>query len=118
MLSNVFLLSYNTNMQELEEILCELYHASEEAGKEVYVDTDVYEQEGFYVVVSQRGAIGAFGTVVEDDGHEHNIFLVLDEKRIKYLHAEGFKLNDFYQAMGEKLFIRMNKEAFIAEMVK
>jgi hypothetical protein len=105
-------------MQELEEILCELYHASEEAGKEVYVDTDVYDEEGFYIVISQKGHIGAFGTVTEEDGHEHNIFLVLDDKRVKYLHDEGFHLDEFYKAMGEKLFIKLSKEAFIAEMTK
>lgn len=105
-------------MQELQEILYELYQASEQAGKEIYVDTDVYDEDGFYIVISHKGLIGAFGTVVEKDGHEHNVFLLLDDRRIKYLHDEGFELDEFYNAMGEKLFIRMTKQAFITEMTK
>ena len=105
-------------MENLEEILFKLHSASEELGKDIYVDTDVYEKEGFYIVISESGKIGAFGTVIDDtnDNGEKNIFLVLDENKIKYLHDEGFNLQDFYKVMGEKLFQKLDLEDFILEM--
>jgi hypothetical protein len=43
-------------------------------------------------------------------------FLILDHNKVKYLNDEGFKLNDFYKVMGEKLFRKLNKETFLTEM--
>jgi hypothetical protein len=105
-------------MENLEEILFKLHSASEELGKDIYIDDEVYQKEGFYIVISESGKIGAFGTVVDDvnDSCEKNIFLVLDENKIKYLHDEGFNLQDFYKVMGEKLFRKLNLEDFIIEM--
>lgn len=105
-------------MENLEEILLLLHEASETSGKDIYIDTEVYNKEGFYIVISESGKIGAFGTVI-DDGNEYsekNVFLVLDDKRIKYLNDEGFGLDDFYKVMGEKLFKKYNLEQFIHEM--
>ena len=105
-------------MENLEEILLKLHNASEDLGKDIYVDTDVYEKEGFYIVISESGKIGAFGTVIDDlnENGEKNIFLILDENKIKYLHDEGFNLQDFYKVMGEKLFRKLDLEDFILEM--
>ena len=105
-------------MESLDEILCQLKDSSDESGKAIYIDPEIYQKDGFYVVVSEEGKVGACGTIVEDDFLEKNIFLVLDDKKIKYLHDEGFHLNDFYQAMGEKLFRRLGKNDFIHEMTK
>ena len=107
-------------METLEEILCELKAASDESGKDIFIDPEVYEKDGFYIVVSHEGKVGAFGTVVEDTGDfiEKNIFLVLDHNKIRYLNEEGFKLNDFYKVMGEKLFRKLEKEDFIKEMTQ
>lgn len=106
-------------MESLEQILCKLHTASQHYGKDIYIDTEVYEKEGFYIVISESGKIGAFGTVIdnESDHYERNVFLLLDENRIKYLNDEGFCLNDFYKVMGEKLFRKLNSDDFIHEMI-
>lgn len=105
-------------MENLEEILLLLHEASESSGKDIYIDTDVYDKEGFYIVISESGKIGAFGMIIDDlnNQEEKNLFLVLDDKRIKYLNDEGFSLNDFYKVMGEKLFKKYDLEKFIQEM--
>lgn len=107
-------------MESLEEILCELKAASDESGKDLFIDPDVYAKDGFYIVVSEAGKIGAFGTIVDghDDFFSKNVFLVLDDNKIRYLNDEGFKLDDFYKVMGEKLFRHMEKDAFIREMTQ
>lgn len=104
-------------MESLEEIIGNLYQASEETGNDIYIDSDVYEKEGFYVVVSESGKIGAFGIAIDEETEEEkNIYLLLNDKTIKYLNDEGFQFNDFYKAMGEKLFKFLEKEEFIKEM--
>lgn len=103
-------------MDNLEAILLELHGISEDTGRDIFIDTDIYAQEGFYIVVSESGKIGAFGLVLQDNNAEEMTFLILDHKKVKYLHDEGFKLNDFYKVMGEKLFRKLNKETFLTEM--
>lgn len=105
-------------MDYLEAVLLELHSISEETGRDIFIDTDMYNQEGFYIVVSESGKIGAFGFVLQDNNIQQITFLVLDQAKIKYLHDEGFKLNDFYKVMGEKLFCKLDKVTFLAEMSK
>ena len=103
-------------MDNLEAVLLELHSISEDTGRDIFIDTDIYDQEGFYIVVSESGKIGAFGFVLQDNDTEEIAFLILDHHKIKYLHDEGFKLNDFYKVMGEKLFRKLSKETFLTEM--
>jgi hypothetical protein len=103
-------------MDNLEAVLLELHSISEDTGRDIFIDTDIYDQEGFYIVVSESGKIGAFGLVLQDDNTEEITFLVLDHNKIKYLNDEGFKLNDFYKVMGEKLFCKLDKQSFLTEM--
>jgi len=103
-------------MDNLEAVLLELHNISEDTGRDIFIDTDIYEQEGFYIVVSESGKIGAFGLVLKEDETEEITFLILDHNKIKYLNDEGFKLSDFYKVMGEKLFRKLNKQTFLVEM--
>jgi hypothetical protein len=105
-------------MDNLEAVLLELHSISEDTGRDIYIDTDIYDQEGFYIVVSESGKIGAFGFVLQDNNTEEMTFLILDHNKVKYLNDEGFKLNDFYKVMGEKLFRKLDKQTFLAEMSK
>ena len=73
-------------MDNLEAVLLELHSISEDTGRDIFIDTDIYDQEGFYIVISESGKIGAFGFVLQDNDTQEITFLVLDHHKIKYLH--------------------------------
>lgn len=100
-------------MESLEEIALELEKHAAIKGVCVFIDQEIDEDGNLFVIVNDKGIIGAVGLCKEkSDYKESIIYMFLDRSKIKYLFDEGFCSKDFYKIMGEKLFITVDKEEF------
>lgn len=100
-------------MKSLEYIASELEKHAAINGVGVFIDQDIDEEGNLFVIVNEKGIIGAVGLCKEKDEKEESvIYMFLDRSKIKYLFDEGFCSKDFYKIMGEKLFITVDREEF------
>lgn len=110
---------YNRIVNTLDSIAKDLEREAAIKGAGIFIDDNIDNERNLYVVVNDKGIIGAFG-LCKDCSTEDNgvIFMFLDRSKIKYLFDEGFCTNDFYKIMGEKLFITVDKEEFYSKILE